>query len=112
MAAPGKDHRRAYSPTIPISEGQRYRIESEVLCQSASKGGLALYVSGYDNSQANGKGMIQHIKAASNSVGRWETLMGTFTVPAGMPSMKILLWSSSDSVGSYLIKSVKVTPLK
>ncbi len=111
MKTVGKDHRRAYSPTIPVSEEQSYRIESKVLCKSQTKGGIALYISAYPNISATGKGMIHHIKASSNSVGRSETLSGTFTIPPGMASIKVMIWSSVDSVGSYFIDDVKVTPL-
>ncbi len=111
MKRPGKDHRRAYSPAIPVSEGQRYRIESKIFCQTAEKGGIALYVSSYPNAESSGKGQITHIKAASNSVDREETLSGTFTVPEGMLSMEVLLWSSSESVGAYDIRDVKITPI-
>ncbi len=111
MAASGKDHRRAYSPPFSVAEGQRYRIESKVFCKLSKKGGIALYISGYPNAESSGKGMINHIKAASNSINQWETLSGTFTIPAGMLSMKIMIWSSVDTVGTYYIDDVKVTPL-
>ncbi len=111
MDSPAKDHRRAYSPHFPVTEGQRYRIECSVYCSSVNAGTIGLYTSCYTNTQATGKGLVGPIRTASNMIGRWEVLNGVFTVLAGVHSMKILVWSSSNSEGTFFVDDVQITPL-
>ncbi|NOZ21141.1 MAG: hypothetical protein GXP25_08630 [Planctomycetes bacterium] len=110
MKAKAKAHRCAYSPAFAVSQGQRYRIEAKTFCSDVTSGTIGIYACAYTNAKAEGSPDIKSVRSASNMTGRWEALKGDFTVPTGAVALKILVWSRSDSVGTFYVDDVKVIP--
>jgi len=110
MTAAGRSHRCAYSPAFKVAPGQQYRIQAEVLCAKPGNGTVGVYTCSYADAKAEGKNVIKSVRAASGMAGRWETVKGNFTVPQGVAALKILIWSRSDSTGTFYIDDLSVTP--
>ena len=110
MPAKGKGHRCAYSPSFPVVAGQKYRIAGKVFCANVTHGSVGLYTCSYTEPKCEGTGTIKSLRGASNMTNRWETLKGNFVVPDGVIGLRILLWSRSDSVGTFYVDEIKVAP--
>lgn len=110
MKAAGSPHRCAYSPAMGVMPGQKYRIEAKVFCAEVTGGTVGLYACSYTDAKAEGDPAIKPVRSASNILGRWETVKGGFAVPDGTQAMRILIWSRSDSVGTFYVDDVRVSP--
>ena len=110
MPAAGKGHRCAFSPAMQVAPGQEYRIEGKIFCANVTQGTVGLYACSYEDAKGEGQANIKSVKAASNMASRWETAKGNFVVPQGAAGMRILLWASRDSAGTFYVDDVRVSP--
>ncbi len=110
VAKPAKDHRRAWSPLVAVKPGQRYVATAQVKCLTAGTGTVGLYLASYADAPGTGEPQISLIRAAGNLVGRWEPVTGKLVIPARAAAIRLLVWSSRDSTGSFLVGDVALTP--
>ncbi|NUP99243.1 MAG: hypothetical protein HUU35_05230, partial [Armatimonadetes bacterium] len=111
MLAPAGDHRRAWSPAMPVKPGQRYEIAARVYRTEPAEGNHGLYVAWYPTAEAVGEANIQAVRGASNTLGVWEPLSGRITVPDGAAAMRVLFWAAREAKGTFFVDDVSVTPV-
>lgn len=110
MPEPAKDHRRAYSPALPVVPGQRYRIEADVRIESISKGHMGLYVCTYTDEAGSLGSVVHSIRTRPGPPRRWERYGKSFDIPEGARSIRVLVWSSRESLGKFQFRKVTIKP--
>ncbi len=108
MTAPAADHRRAWSPRLVVTPGQRYRLSAEVFFEQAGDGKMGLYVGYLPGVDSASEPQIQAVRSAAMLVGQWEPVSGDITVPEGVGAMTVLIWSPRDGTGTYRVDDVVV----
>ncbi len=104
MTGPAPDHRRAWSPRLPVQPGQTWRIGAQVYCEQT--GQLGLYVGYLPALDVTEPPQIQRVRGASALAGQWESLTGDITVPAGVGAMTVLVWAPKEGTGTFWVDDV------
>ncbi|MGI6353507.1 MAG: CIA30 family protein [Lentisphaeria bacterium] len=106
------DHVRAWSTPINVISGQVYRIEADVLNKIA-KGRYGIYIAEYSEGDGKGQfdGLSMHcVFAQAGNARHWTRHGSKYTVPEGIKSVRVLVWSSKDSLGTLYFDNLKVIP--
>lgn len=107
-----KDHRRAYSPVVPVVPRQVYTFSVQVRgVAPLSAGSTGVYVCFYANATGEGEPKIVSVQRGYSGVGTWETKSGRLEVPEGMGSLRIMIWASRDAVGEFRCDDVAIEPV-
>ncbi|MBT3378375.1 MAG: hypothetical protein HN742_34980 [Lentisphaerae bacterium] len=110
MPAPARDHRRAYSPALPVIPGQRYRIEADVRIESMQDGHMGLYVCTYTDEAGTFGSVVHQVRSRPGPPRRWERFSKSFDIPEGTGSIRVLVWSNRESSGTFQFRAVSVKP--
>lgn len=110
MAAPAADHRRAWSPIVPVKPGQRYDLSARIYRTEPAKGNHGLYVGYYTTADGAGEPGIQPVRGASNMPGVWEPVSGRITIPDGVAALTVLIWAAREASGTFWVDEVTLTP--
>ena len=112
LAAPAGDHRRAYSPALPVRPGQEYTVRAKLLTRSAGPDArFGVYVCVYDNDEGTGEAKVIPVRGGPGLEGQWFEVEGQVEVPTGSVTMKVMVWASRETVASFYCDDVSLDPV-
>ena len=111
LQAPGRDHRRGFSPAMSVFPYQRYEVSCRLRLRSLKNGSFGLFMLTYKNAAATGPFKVVPIKRGPNAVNEWVTYRGTFDVPEGVLGARVMIWSEKQSVCTFDLDDVRVFPV-
>jgi lysophospholipase L1-like esterase len=112
LPAKDKDHRRVYSPLLPVVPRQLYTVSARIRgVELLSSGSMGVYACLYDDEAGKASPKIVAIQRGFESTDAWVVKTGRLEIPAGTKSMRIMVWASRDAVGEFWCDDVTVTPL-
>jgi lysophospholipase L1-like esterase len=109
----GKDHRRAYSPVLPVRPRELYQATAQIQAvKPLSKGSMGFYVCLYSTPDGKGDPKIVPIQRGLGAPGKWIEKTNRLEIPEGMQSLRVMIWASRDAVGEFRCDDVVLEPLK
>ena len=112
LPAPAKDHRRAYSPALPVQPGQEYIVRAKLLTQSVGPGGrFGVYVCAYDNDRGTGEAKVIPVRGGPGLAGQWFEVEGEVVLPRGSVVMKVMVWAFRETIATFYCDDVSLSPV-
>lgn len=107
----GADHRRAYSPLIPVAPRQLYAVSARLHAAGPlATGSMGLFACFHDNAAGEGEPRIVPIQRGFSGTGAWEARGGLLEIPDGVLGLRILIWASRDATGEFRCDDVTIEP--
>ncbi len=111
LGTDAKDHRRAYSPVVPVTPRQLYTFSAQIRgVTPLSAGSMGVYVCFYPDATGEGEPKIVSVQRNFGKAGVWEPKSSRLEVPEGMGSLRMMVWASRDAVGEFRCDDVAIEP--
>ncbi|MBN8216373.1 MAG: SGNH/GDSL hydrolase family protein [Spirochaetes bacterium] len=106
LKAAAKDHRRAFSPAWPVKAGESVRLRAQCFTVSHSAGDFGLFAAAYETADGSGPIKVLPVKRGPTPLGAWARLEGAVEIPAGIKSLRAMIWAPRDGLATFFIDDV------